>query len=245
MWTDRKGNRAGYLLALLLALCALPQAWAQTGVTAHQTLVAQAQRWLKPAVAAAQATSEQPLHMSYRVGQPDRRLRLAACSRIEAYLPAGSRLWGRSRLGLRCTDGLARWNVFVPFTVTAMGLAWVVRRPVAAGSQLGTVDLMQAEVDWAADADPVLADPAQWLGQLATRPLVMGQVLRQRMVRAAQVFQPGAQVRVLAQGEGYEISADALAVTPGVIGQPARVRMQNGRVLSGRVLDARTVKLDI
>jgi flagella basal body P-ring formation protein FlgA len=65
------------------------------------------------------------------------------------------------------------------------------------------------------------------------------------MVRPAQVFQAGAQVRVLAGGVGFQITADGQALSAGVVGQLTRVRMDNGRVMSGTVLDARTVKLDI
>jgi flagella basal body P-ring formation protein FlgA len=65
------------------------------------------------------------------------------------------------------------------------------------------------------------------------------------MVRAAQVFQAGAQVRVVALGVGFEISGDALALSAGMVGQTARVRMDNGRVASGTVLDARTVRIDL
>ena len=51
------------------------------------------------------------------------------------------------------------------------------------------------------------------------------------------------QVRVVAQGSGFSISSDGQALTVGVIGQAARVRMDNGRILTGTVLDARTVEL--
>jgi flagella basal body P-ring formation protein FlgA len=55
----------------------------------------------------------------------------------------------------------------------------------------------------------------------------------------------GAQVRLVAQGPGFQVSSDAQALTAGVVGQMARVRLDNGRVTSGMVLDARTVKIEL
>jgi flagella basal body P-ring formation protein FlgA len=75
--------------------------------------------------------------------------------------------------------------------------------------------------------------------------LTTGQTLRQGMVKPAQVFQAGASVRVVAQGPGFQVSSDAQALSAGVVGQVARVRMDNGRVSSGIVLDMRTVKIDL
>jgi flagella basal body P-ring formation protein FlgA len=183
--------------------------------------------------------------MEVSVGALDSRLRLAACSRVEPYMPLGMRLWGRTRLGLRCLDGVAKWNVFLPVTVKAYGRAWVVRRDVAPGAVLSEADVMEAEVDWAEDVSPVVLDPQQWMGQVATRALTTGQALRQNMVRPAQLFQAGTQVRVVAQGVGFQITADGQALSAGVLGQLVKIRMDNGRIMSGMVLDARTVKLEM
>ena len=61
------------------------------------------------------------------------------------------------------------------------------RRP---GAVLTANDAAQAEVDWAADAAPVLANPEAWLGQTATRQLMAGQALRQSMVKAPACSRP-------------------------------------------------------
>jgi len=201
--------------------------------------------WLDQAVAGIQSSGAVPLRMEVSVGTLDSRLRLASCARVEPYIPVGTRLWGRTRLGLRCIEGMGKWNVFLPVTIKAIGRAWVMRRDVAPGTVLGEADVMEAEVDWAEEPSPIIADPALWVGQVAVRNLMTGQALRQNMVRPAQVFQAGAQVRIVAQGVGFQIHSDGQAVSPGVVGQMAKVRMDNGRVMSGTVLDARTVKLEM
>jgi len=238
------GHRLGraVLAGLLLALGLGVQA--QTRVTEAE-LPAVARRWLDQALVAQAARAAVPLRLQATLGVLDGRLRLAACARVEPYLPPGSRLWGKTRLGLRCVDGVSRWNVFMPVTVTATGVAWVVRRDVAPGTVLAEADLMPAEVDWAQESSPIVSERAQWLGWVATRALGTGQALRQNMVRAAQVFQAGTQVRVLVQGGGFLISSDGQALSAGVVGQLARVRMDSGRVMSGLVLDARTVRLEM
>ncbi|MBA3058159.1 MAG: flagellar basal body P-ring formation chaperone FlgA [Gammaproteobacteria bacterium] len=203
------------------------------------------QQWLDSAVAGNLPAGSSPLRMEVTVGELDSRLRLAPCTRVEPYLPVGTRLWGKTRLGLRCLQGSTKWNVFLPVTIKAYGLAWVVKDQVAAGATLTPDDLMEAEVDWAERREAIISNPDQWLGQVANRMLSSGQALRQGMIRPAQVFRAGAQVRVLAQGPGFSITSDGQALSAGVVGESARIKMSNGQVMSGEVLDSRTVRLEI
>ncbi len=237
------------VLVLLGVLCGLVtgvQAQSVSPILSEIDLLENTRRWLLAQSSAdVQASGVAPLRIEVVVGALDSRLRLAPCTQVQPYVPPGSRLWGKTRLGLRCLTGETKWNVFLPVTIRAWGQAWVVRRDVAAGLVLTQADGMVAEVDWADEASPVMAEPAAWVGQVATRALSTGQALRQSMVRAAQVFQAGAQVRVLTQGPGFQISADGQALSPGVVGQMTRVRMDGGRVMSGTVLDARTVQVEM
>ncbi|MDZ7937808.1 MAG: flagellar basal body P-ring formation chaperone FlgA [Rhodoferax sp.] len=225
---------------VLTALAAAPTVWSQEMVLGE--LQALAQRWVSDTVAKTGADTP-GLRMEAAVGALDGRLRLAVCGNIEAYVPAGARLWGRSRVGLRCVDGMGRWNVSLPVVVKAVGPAWVLKSQVAAGAVLDESDVVETEVDWAEERNAVLDERALWVGQTATRVLIAGQALRQGMVKPSQVFQAGASVRVVAQGPGFQVSSDAQALSAGVVGQQARVRMDNGRVTSGTVLDVRTVKI--
>lgn len=232
---------SGLVLTLLMSL----GAQAQTN-PARPDFLDYTQRWLDETVSKlSQTGDETPLRMEVAVGELDTRLRLAPCARVEPYLPVGTRLWGKSRIGLRCLEGESKWNVFLPVTIHAYGPAWVIKGNVLPGAVLNEGDAMEAEVDWAEETSPVVGRQSHWLGQVATRSLGTGQVLRQGLIKPATVFQAGAQVRVIAQGPGFQITSAGQALSAGIVGQSARVKMDNGRVMSGVVLDNRTVKLEI
>ena len=220
---------------------ALAHGQAATEVPDNTALYTNAQRWLDAALASNAASL--PLRMEVTVGALDQRLRLAPCDQVDPYIPPNTRLWGKTRLGLRCVLGASKWNVFLPITVKAFGPAWVIKGHVAQGAALTEDDAMPAEVDWAELNSPIVVNLADWVGTTATRSLNTGQALRQDMTRAAQVFQAGSQVRVVARGAGFEIATSAQAVSAGVVGQSARVRMDNGRVMTGQVVDSRTVRM--
>lgn len=238
----RYGSVRSTLLAMLMGVTM--GAHGQVPDTAPEFIGA-TQRWLDSEVANANLSGAAPLRMEVSIGNIDSRLRLARCAKVEPYMPAGMRLWGRTRLGIRCVDGQSRWNVFMPVTVKAYGQAWVLKGNASAGAILTEDDVMEAEVDWAEDNSPVITNASQWVGQVTMRPLMAGQALRQGMLRPAQVFQAGAMVRIIAQGGGFQISSDGQALSAGVVGQRTRVRVDNGRVMSALVLDARTVQIEI
>jgi len=179
------------------------------------------------------------------IGSLDSRLRLAPCDQVEPHLPKGTRLWGRSRIGLRCVQGPTRWNVYLPVTVKAFGPAWVLKRPVAGGATLTEEDAERADTDWAEHPSTVLADPALWVGRQASFALQPGQALRQNMVRTAPAFAAGATVKVSGGGTGFEVVVMGEALAPGVPGQTTRVRLPGGRVVSGLVREDQTVQLGL
>ena len=197
---------------------------------------------LARAVDAASAPAGSP-RLELVLGQLDPRLRLAPCGHVEPYLPEGTRAWGKSRIGLRCTLGPVRWNVYLPITVKVFSAGWVANGAIAAGSVLGSADLSAAEVDLADDASAAVTNPAAAIGRVLARPIKAGQSLRLSHIKPRQWFGVGDLVTVVATGSGFSVAGQAQALTNGVEGQPARVRTEAGRVLTGQPVGDRRMEL--
>ena len=178
-------------------------------------------------------------------GRLDPRLRLAPCERIEPYLPPGARAWGRSRVGLRCVQGPTPWNVYLPVTVKVFAPAWVAASALPAGSELQAGMLRQAEVDWAATAAPPVLDAARLVGRQLARPLPLGAAVRLTDLRQRQWFAAGDTVQLVARGQGFSVGGEGQALSPGIEGQPVRVRIDNGRMLTGQAVGQNRVEVQL
>jgi flagella basal body P-ring formation protein FlgA len=177
------------------------------------------------------------------VGELDPRLRLAPCEQVEPYLLNAAPLWGRTRIGIRCLRGPSRWNVFLPVTVKVYGRALVATGALPAGGVLTADDLAQADVDLAEDASAALTQDSLAVGRTLTRPLAAGQSLRRSHLKARQWFAAGETVQVIAAGPGFRVGSEGQALTQGVEGQPARVKTEGGRVLTGMPVAERRLEV--
>ncbi|MEO6744000.1 MAG: flagellar basal body P-ring formation chaperone FlgA [Caldimonas sp.] len=198
------------------------------------------------ALALASGTSAPPAgvtRVEVLVGQLDPRLRLAPCERVEPYLPNNTRLWGKSRIGLRCAQGTSHWNVFLPITVKAYGRALVTTTGITSGSVLKPGDLVEAEVDLAEDPMPAIVDASQAVGRAVGPALRPGQSLRVGHLKPRIWFAAGDTVKVLALGPGFALEGEGQALSNGIEGQPARIRTESGRVLTGQPVGERRVEL--
>jgi flagella basal body P-ring formation protein FlgA len=166
-------------------------------------------------------------------GQLDTRLRLAPCQQTESYLPPGTLPWGRTRVGLRCVSGPVAWNVYLPVTVKVWRKAVVSTSALAAGSELSAADLQVAEVDVAGNNAPVFTDPTRLLGRRLVNAVGAGVAMRADNLRVRQWFAAGDKVTLVYRGEGFEASTDGQALNSGMDGQPVRVRVSSGQVLTG------------
>jgi len=173
------------------------------------------------------------------VGELDRRMQLAPCGRIEPHLLPGTRLWGRTAIGVRCVDG-ARWSVALPITVTVFGQALVAQEPLPAGTAPHPAALRPVEVELTREPGTPVTDPAQLVGRVLTRAVPAGHVLRVEHLRVLPTVAAGDPVRIQLVGQGFAIQTEGQALAPASEGQPIRVRTEAGRVLGG-TLRGRTV----
>ncbi len=228
---------AAWLLVLISGLCS-----AQQLTDASPGGIEQQVRQL--AVDALRQSSRTDIRrVEVQVGQLDPRLRLAPCTQIQPYVPTGSVLWGRTRIGLRCVQGEKPWNVFLPITVKIMAPALVAASTLPAGHVLTEGDLSQAEVDLAENNSEAMFDSNLVTGRSLTRAMAPGQSLRQFHLKPKQWFAAGDLVKVVAIGPGYRVASQGEAQTPGLEGQSARIKMESGRTLTGMPVGERLVEI--
>lgn len=205
----------------------------------------QVQRLARDSASAAWVSSStvgaMPARVEVELGQLDPRLTLAPCAQIEPYLPAGTRLYGRTRIGLRCLQGPTRWNVSLPVTVKVIATSLVAGATLPTGTVLGPQHLVPGEVDLAASPDPAIGQADLVVGRTLARPLAAGEAIRKGDLKARHWFAAGDMVVVVAQGQGFAVSAEGQALGPGLEGQPARVRTESGRIVTGMPVADRKV----
>jgi len=214
---------ARYLLGWLLGVCCLPVALA-----AHQDLS------LVRQVAETYA-KQQTAHLSGQVTvtlgtiEP---VQFVACSKLQAFLPLGAKLWGNSTIGVRCAAG-ADWSLYVPVTVRVQGPVVVAARSLPNGKLIAVEDLAVQTAELTQLPSGVLNDANEAAGKTLAVGVNAGHALRQDMLRAPLVIRQGQAVKLVAQGQGFKVSSEGRALANAAVGQMVQVKAQNGQTVSG------------
>jgi flagellar basal body P-ring formation protein FlgA len=227
-------NKAFLLLSLLAPMSAGAAVLDETLTQRVHSLAGEASRQAAPG-----------LRVEVRVGQLDPRLKLAPCATVQPYLPAGMKLWGNARIGLRCADAGVRWNVFLPITVDVFGPGLVAAASLPAGAVLAAADVKPATVNLSAMPSAALTSADLVIGRALAKPLAPGDALRDADLRARQWFAAGDSVRIVAGGSGWRIHGEGQALNPGLEGQTVRVRTESGRIVSGVAAGDRMVEVPL
>jgi len=173
-----------------------------------------------------------PGKIGITVGKMDPRTRLPPCSAHEAFTPPGTRLWGKTHVGVRCL-GPNVWSILVPVQISVHGDFVTTARPLAAGQVLQPEDLAVQSGDISTQPAGVVTDPATAIGKTLRNPLAAGQSLRSDQLQAPIAIRQGQTVRLIARGPGFSVTSEGKAVNSAAVGQVIQVRVPTGQVVSG------------
>lgn len=177
-------------------------------------------------------TAGLPGQVSIVTNTLDPRASLAACAAPEAFMPAGSRAWGRTTVGVRCTTP-ATWTVYISATVNVLADYLTTAAPLAQGKIIGPQDIVKIKGDLTMLPNGILTDAAQAIGRSLAHSLPAGMPLRQDALRAQLAIQQGQTVRLLSVGTGFQISSEAKALNNAAEGQVIQTRTSAGQMVSG------------
>jgi flagella basal body P-ring formation protein FlgA len=173
-----------------------------------------------------------PGQVSFSVTALDNRLSLPACPAPEAFLPAGSRLWGRSTVGVRCVSGTP-WTVYTSVQIEISGEYVVTARPIARGESVTLQDLASMRGDLAKLPAGIVVDPMQAVGKQIAISMGAGQPVRQDMLKSPNVVVQGQGVKLISEGPGFRVSTEGQALANAADGQSVQVRSPSGQTVSG------------
>jgi flagella basal body P-ring formation protein FlgA len=177
-------------------------------------------------------TAGLPGTVTITVGQVDSRLGLSACASLEAFVPAGSKPWGRTTVGVRCAVPAA-WTVYMQATVQVIGEYVAAQLPLGQGQTIGPRDVAVVRGDLTALPAGVVTSASQAIGRTTAVSIPSGSPLRVDALRTLAVVQQGQTVRLISSGPGFQVSAEGKALTAGGDGQLVQARTSSGQLISG------------
>ena len=173
-----------------------------------------------------------PGEVNIQVGEFASDNALPPCLQLEAFLPPGTRAWGRVSVGIRCLAP-SPWSAWVPAEVRVKGLYLVTTGPLVAGQLVGPGDIRREAGELTTQAADVLTDPTQAVGYVARIGLAAGRPLAASHLRLPPAVVQGQPVKVVTRGGGFQVTNDGTALNTVGDGQPAQVRLSSGQVLRG------------
>ncbi len=214
-------RRLRYLTALFLALLLAPVA-----AHAQSPLYAVLDNYVRT------QTQGLPGKVTYTIGQLDARTQLSPCESFEPFMPAGSRLWGKSTVGVRCL-GPSSWTVYIPVQVNVSGNYLISARAMAAGHVVGAEDVTVRSGDLSTLPTTAITDQTLAIGKTVKFGMAAGQPLRSDQLIAPWAVQQGHTVKTLSKGSGFSVSSEGIALANAVAGQAVQVKTPSGQTVSG------------
>ncbi|WP_230404331.1 MULTISPECIES: flagellar basal body P-ring formation chaperone FlgA [Undibacterium] len=166
------------------------------------------------------------------VSNIDTRLKLNNCDSAEAFLPPGSKAWGKLTVGVRC-NAPKPWQIYISAQVRIKGSYFVAANNLSNAQVMTASDLIKVNGELSNLPGGAITNSQQVIGKTIQGSYTAGTALRADMFRSPQVVQQGQTVKVISNGKGFSVSTEATAMTNANEGQIARVKTNNGQLITG------------
>ncbi|WP_083460513.1 flagellar basal body P-ring formation chaperone FlgA [Gulbenkiania mobilis] len=176
---------------------------------------------------------------SFQLGRFDPALVVPACNAPRVAWAGEGQASGQVLVS--CPD--KGWSLRLPVTVVRKQMGLVTTRAVRAGEVLRAEDVRLAEVPNPALARNVLSQSEMAVGKMLRSGAPAGAWVRDFMVRAPLLVKANQRVRVLAEGDGFAVQSEGVAVGNAGEGEAVTVRMSSGRLVRGTVATDGSVKV--
>ncbi|MFZ4527659.1 MAG: flagellar basal body P-ring formation chaperone FlgA [Undibacterium curvum] len=179
-----------------------------------------------------QMASNQPGEVKISVNEVDSRLNLAACQDMAAFLPPGSKPWGKISVGIRC-NAPKTWQIYLQAQVQVTSDYYVAAKSLQIGQVLSLDDLSKVRGEVSSLPAGVIMAPEQAIGKSLSMSLASGSLLRMDILKSPSVVQQGQTVRIVSQGPGFQVATEGQSLSNSADGQTAKARTNSGQTVSG------------
>jgi flagella basal body P-ring formation protein FlgA len=166
------------------------------------------------------------------VNNIDKRIALPACPQLEAYLPQGAQLHGKTNIGVRC-NGNTKWSIFIPATIIVTINILVSNRPLTQGHTLTADDFSVQPGEL--NQTGIVSDENAALGKILKFSINAGQPLKQNMLRDPYAVLQGQTVQIISEGRGFKLRTEGLVLSNAADGQAVQVKVPSGQIINGFV----------
>lgn len=173
-----------------------------------------------------------PGKVDISIGAIDKYTKLEECITLEAFMPTGSRPWGKTTVGIRCAAPSA-WTLYVQAKVSVVSEYLVAAKPLAQGQVISSDDFLLQQGDLSTLPASIITNPSEVIGRTLTSSITAGTAIRQDLLRSSMVISQGQTVRLISMGKGFSVSSEALALANANDGQVVKAKTVNGIVVSG------------
>jgi len=208
---------------LILAFLFSPIAWSQERQS-HAEIHKVAISFLQ------QITHSMPGKITLKVDAIDSRLTFPPCPQLEAFMPTGAQMQGRTSIGVRCNKQNG-WSIYIPATITVTMDQLISSRPLRQGQIIDSGDFRTQA--GALTQVGTITKESQVLGKVLKYSISGGQLLRQNMFRAPYAVTQGQTVQLIAKGRGIKLRSKGKALNNAAEGESARVKVASGQIISG------------
>jgi flagella basal body P-ring formation protein FlgA len=175
-------------------------------------------------------TQSLPGKVTLKVDEIDPRIVLSSCSKLEAFMPAGASMLGKTSIGVRCNEKNG-WSLFMSATITSTMNMLVSSKPLQQGQIIRTGDF---NIHVGEISQPVIVtDELQVVGKVIKFSIGAGQLLKQDMFRPPYSVTQGQTVQLIAEGDGFKLRSEGIAMVNAVAGQAVQVKVPSGQIISG------------
>lgn len=159
-------------------------------------------------------------------GNIDSRLKLRICAddKLEIFNPYGNALINTTTIGIKCTEKVNHWTLYVPVKITILKRVLVTKNALTKGTLLKNDDFYAIEMDAQKLKQGYFTDANQVAGLVCKKEIAPETVLNPYNVELAKIVFKGQEVHIIATSGNLKISMGGIAMSDGALGDVIKVQ---------------------